>query len=288
MAKTKLVILGNCQAQMMEGLFTRANPELEIIRLPPNFELQERDREKILASLADADHIFSQRVSEDYQLEWLRKSWQTANFPGKVTVWPVIYFDGYFPDVQYMYQPKYGKLTGPLEDYHLMKVFNAYKTGLPAEAAVERITTQASQEDAGSFEASLGRLTSREQDADVKISDFLATEVAKRRAFYTPNHPYNFVVIEMARRLAAHVNIGFDTARAEQGGYRLDKIYIPAYPVIRQAQGLGFDETVVYKGLQVGAVTESSVELGPQKHYTSAELVAEYYRIYDVVFAKKT
>ena len=133
MPQTKTVIvLGNCQAQMLEGIISQASHDVAVMRLPPVFELTEQDRPTIIAAFEKADYIFAQRVSEDYHLEWVRPSYLRGTFPHKTLIWPNLYFDGYFPDAQYMYRAPYGKLQGPLDDYHLRRVFEAHKAGRTA------------------------------------------------------------------------------------------------------------------------------------------------------------
>ena len=280
-----IVVLGNCQAQMLEGILALAGQDVTVKRLPPVFEIGEQERAEVIAAFEKADHIFAQRVSQDYHLEWVRPDWLRATFPHKVLIWPNIYFDGYFPDIHYIYRAPYGKVQGPLDDYHLRRVFDAHKAGRTVASAVDSITKGDLRLDQNAFEKSLGQLTLREQDVDVKISDFVADEVGQRRAFYTPNHPFNFLLVEMARRLADRVDLLFSMERAETFGYALDKIYIPIYSAIIRSQSVKFAETAGYLGRQVDVATSQIIAVGAQKTYTPVELVEQFYRIYDAVFA---
>jgi hypothetical protein len=286
MPQTKtLVVLGNCQAQMLEGIMSQAVQDVAIKRLPPVFEFTEQDRPAVVAAFDKADHIFAQRVSEDYHLDWVRPSQLRERYPHKTLVWPNLYFDGYFPDAQYMYRAPYGKVQGPLDDYHLRRVFEAHKTGRTAASAVDSIVRGDPRLDANAFKKSFDQLALREKDADVPISDFIRHEVARRRSFYTPNHPSNVLLIEMARRLADRVDLLFSMERAEAFSYSLDQIYIPSYPSIRTLNSITFPELDSYLGRTVEAVTPDAIQLGATRHYTPAELVEEFYRLYDVVFA---
>jgi Polysaccharide biosynthesis enzyme WcbI len=286
MAQTKIVVvLGNCQAQMLEGMLGHAGQNVTVKRLPPVFELTEQDRPTVVAAFEKADHIFAQRVSDDYHLEWARPSHLRENFPHKALIWPNLYFDGYFPDAQYMYRAPYGKVQGPLDDYHLRRVFEAHKAGRTATSAVESIVRGDPKLDTNAFEKSFDQLTLREKDVDVIISDFVRSEVGRRRSFYTPNHPFNTLLVEMARRLADRVDLLFSMERAEAFPYSLDRIYIRTHPSIRASYSLPFSEPETYLGRKVETITPDTIQLGAEQHYTPAELVDEFYRLYDNVFA---
>ena len=286
MPQTKTVIvLGNCQAQMLEGIIGQASHDVAVKRLPPVFELTDQDRPTVVAAFEKADHIFAQRVSEDYHLEWVRPSQLREKYFHKTLIWPNLYFDGYFPDAQYMYRAPYGKVQGPLDDYHLRRVFESHKAGRTAASAVDSIVRGDPRLDANAFEKSFGQLTLREKDVDVPISDFIRSEVARRRSFYTPNHPFNVLLIEMARRLADRVDLLFSMERASAFSYSLNQIYIPSYPSIRTLNSITFTELDSYLGRTVEAVTPDAIKLGAARYYTPAELVGEFYRLYNVVFA---
>jgi Polysaccharide biosynthesis enzyme WcbI len=282
----KVAIIGNCQAQFLEGLFLTGGSKMSVQRLKPVFELQETDKSSILSVLEGADFIFAQRVASDYHLEWVRTEFIKGTFGAKAFTWPNIYFDGYFPDARYIYLGAYGKVQGPLDDYHLQRIVDAHRAKRPADSIAAEISSSGRALDGDAFQVSLNNLIGRERDVDIAISDFIASEVGKRRAFYTPNHPFNFVLIEMARRLANQSGLAFDPRLAEAFNYRLDRIYIPGYRGILQAQQVQFNETYIYRGLRVEDVSESKVTLGDALEYSIEELVVAFYGLYDKVFPK--
>jgi hypothetical protein len=63
-----------------------------------------------------------QRVSNEFDIDWIASSRVREAFGDKVTVWPNIYFDGYFPGVQYVYLAHWGKLLSPLGEYHFEQI----------------------------------------------------------------------------------------------------------------------------------------------------------------------
>ena len=278
----RIAIVGNCQAQMLEGMFTSYASDVKVARLAPNYQMRDTDEPAVMATLAGADTIFAQRVAGTFHLPWLTPAKLKEAFGGKVWIWPNIYFDGYSPGVHYIYLAGWGKVSSPLQDYHLREVVDAYRAGGTAEQATQRlIAGPAGIEDA--FSTSLAELRRRESETDVPISDWLAAEVGQRRCFYTPNHPYNGALAEMGRRLAAAAEITFEAAHAAQDcATHLDRIYIPAAPAVVRRYKLPFDRILLYRGVDVTAVRPGKIILGEPCCYTAETLVEQFYRIYDV------
>jgi hypothetical protein len=274
----KIVIIGNCQAQFLEGLFTAAGT-LEVDRVAPNFELTEAARDAVSDKLTQASVIFIQRTADDFGLEWLRSRNVFAAHEGKTWIWPNVYFDGYFPNTRYVYLNKWGKLQSPLEDYHLTPVLDAWKAGQTAAQAVAWLK----ENPCGTwdpFETSLSNLRDREKDCTVLISDHLETAIHKSKCFYTPNHPHTVLLVEMARRLAASADIPFDTSKALSWSYHLDRIDLPVFEWISKRYHLGFEQPVLYKGRDVEEIGDHRLKLGETRYYTSEEVVDAFYRVY--------
>ena len=282
------MVLGNCQAQYVEGMIATGSRGVTIERVKPVFELLAADEASVAASFAAADVVFLQRVSEDYQLEWVRPSVVKARYPGKVVTWPNIYFDGYFPDARYIYLAPYGKLQGPLDDYHFGRVLAAHKAGAPVADAVRALIETELEGDERAFDASLANLRQRESGIDAIISDFLDEEVRRGQCFYTPNHPHNFVLVEMARRLMARAGIHFDVSPAQQFGFRLDKVRIPPYRPIARRMFSREPEPTLFQGLAVEAVSATTITLGAAAMMDPTQLIEQFYRVYDVSFPQRS
>jgi len=276
----RLAILGNCQAQMLEGMFSLYASDVSVDRLEPNFQMKASDESAVRNTLEKADIVFAQRVSPAYHLPWLTPEGLRAALGSKVTIWPNLYFDGYTPGVHYIYLDGWGKLRSPLEDYHLREVVDAFRAGADASEAARML---AAGPDAAedSFDTSLAALGAREAEVDVKISDYVRQMVGAQRCFYTPNHPKNIMLAEMGRRLAALAGIAFNAVMAASCfAARLDRIYIPASPAIVQRHRLRFDHVSIYRGLEVTGVCPGEVRLGIPRCFDVQELVDRFYMIY--------
>ncbi len=276
----KLAVLGNCQAQILEGLFTVGSPGVAVQCLPPNYTLTEAMADSTLAVLDSCDLVLAQRVAEDFPLPWLRPSALRARLGRRMVTWPNIYFDGYFPGVRYLYLEGWHKVGSPLGEYHLQVVMDCFQRGETAASATAALCGPAALgPEADPVAASLAALQAREQGLDVRISDYLGAQVLAQPCCFTPNHPRRFVLVEMCRRLAGAGGFRF---AEPNGAQELDSIQIPPWPAITQRHHLGFPAPPRFIGVEVTAVRPGLVELGGAREYWPAELVEQFYRIYDL------
>ena len=280
----KICIPGNCQAQHMEMMLHLANPDLEIIRLEPVFLMKQEGRDATYAKFRQADAILTQRISHEYNLDWVTSATLRQEFGDKVIVWPNIYFDGYFPGVQYVYLANWGKLASPLNEYHFEQIRAAHAAGKSVDQAVEAFAgEELFNTTPDPISGSLDQLRAREAEVDIPISDVIAGSLAENRQFYTPNHPVNHLLGVMLQRLTARLEIRFDLNRAENAPYRLDECYIAASTAIVKRFHFPFDHQAVYRGRQILGFEPYKVALGDPCDYDSHSLVTAYYRLYDHV-----
>ena len=279
----KICILGNCQAQHLEMMLSFGNKTLSIDRLPPVFDLKLEDKDKIYNALHQADVIFAQRIANEFGLTFISSNELRIHFGNKIVVWPNIYFDGIFPGIQYIYHNKFGKLLGPLGDYHFSQIYQSHKLGMSVQDAVVAFSGNGVfHKTPDPIGLSLEQLRERELECDVQISDYLESNWRNRRLNYTPNHPTNHVLGEMLTRLCKFANVRANRAKAENAPYRLDQIYIPASSSIIRRFSLPYDEDKPYKGNSV-SFYQRRVELGSELDYDPIALVVEFYRVYDFI-----
>lgn len=284
---TKVCILGNCQAQHLETMLKMSRPDVEVLDLEPVFMMTAEHHAAVYDKLGMADLIFAQRISNEFKLDWLSSEHVRAAFGSKVTVWPNVYFDGYFPGVNYIYHGSWGKLLSPLLEYHFEPLTAAFEAGLSVEQAIDRFAGEgllAATPDP--FGASLAQLHARESDVDVAISDHLALRIGRERCFYTPNHPTNELLGELLSRLLVHVGQASDVTRGVAMPYRLDEVYIATSPAVVGRYDLPFDRETRYVGREILGVEGSSVKLGGARVYDLTALTEAFYRLYDNVFVR--
>jgi hypothetical protein len=277
----RVVVLGNCQAQMIEGLIARAD-NVTVDRLPPVFEMSEPQKANVLKKLDAADHIFAQRIGDTYHLPWLQSSFLTTLYGERCSIWPNLYFDGYSPSIRYLYLERQGKINSPLDEYHFDHIIQSFRRGCSIANTV-RLLNDDDLDVHGPFEQSLEQLRQRELDCDVTISNAVEEAVFRRQCFYTANHPDSELLSVMAGRLAKAAGLHFDESSATRYVGRLDRIIIPPFKRLSRRYNLPFARDVGYKGLEVTNVSAEKVSLGKVMMYSLQELIEQFYKLYDVV-----
>lgn len=199
----KIQVIANCQARPVSTLVPRMAPGVETLEPIVVHLAKAVEEEAHLAQIAQADVIFTQPLEDQFKPAHLATSTLKERFGDKVIVWPNIFYMGQQPYLRYFTHPRHGRLMGPLEALHDIRLYRSWKeTGHVDPAALDRsdpefiVTARA---------ASLRELQAREALCDVKISDFLTAHEDSKRLFFTFNHPSQFVLLEMVRRLLSIV-----------------------------------------------------------------------------------
>lgn len=273
-----VAIVGNCQAQALEAMFMMYT-DWNIVRIPAVHVLTKTDEESVIKQLSTVDVIFSQRVSDDYPISFLRTSDLKSNFP-KVISWPNIYFNGYFPDIEYFYKENIGKIIGPLDDYHMRLVHYFHAQGKSVADCLylynEDIFSTYYPEP---MEKSLEELKIREQGLDISISPYLDSNVRDRKCFYTVNHPKNFVLFEMARRMATAIDEEVKFPQVHP--FALARINIPIYPHIRNSYQMHHIPAESFVGIGRHHIQIPVGQAQPKVYHNLEELIELFYRFYD-------
>jgi hypothetical protein len=280
----RISIFGNCQAAPLRSLFSHYT-NAEAPSCPLIYMVTEKDRDSILSDFSRSDLILTQRVAGDFGVEWVRISSLREVFGSRVIIWPNVYFDGYYPDVRYIYTERHGKVVGPLSDYHFGTVLKAFRSGKTEREATEQFRSKhifsLFPDPVG---RSLGEIRSREKTCDVAISDYIEERFSKSMIQFTPNHPRAEVLIELARRLC--VRLGLDHRLDHEVLLdELESVYLPPYPAIAERYNFPFDGgklrgvELVFKG--------GGVSLGASRTYEVEEAVAEYYKVYSMFLPER-
>ncbi len=259
--------------------------KLQVIKLPPVFMMNKMDEDEILSKLSGVDVIFSQKVGDEYPIDFVRTNFLKSTFPHTIS-WPSIYHSGYFPDVRYIYLDGIGKLVGPLDDYHLDTVRASYVEGLGVGDCIARYEADnflARYPDP--IGASISELQNRENDIDVKISDYIADHGLIKKLFYTTNHPVRDVLFEMMRRMLHE--IGADVAKPNFHPYALSKVNLSIYPAVRQLYGLSDLLSGSYVGIDRLHIDTPTDKTSTRVFEDIRDVVESFYRFYDSVPAMR-
>lgn len=284
----KVVFVGNCQAQALAQITHFLEIDIEIEFVPFVFDIPNFDTQEVKDKIYNSDFVFSQRVSEDYAVEFIRPSVLKETMGSKVTIWPNIYFDGYFPGVRYVYAPDGTKITGPLTDYHFVQIQDSWARGIPAEQAWEHLVSPLACTGLPDDPVadSLFHLRHREQYADVHISDYIEDNFAREKIFYSMNHPTDKVILEMLARLfrSAGISTSIPAFRDElfdKYAYTLNEINLPILPCISNRYDTPRSSLDEIKGREIVLDGGRYVTSSEARTYTGIELVEAFYRVYD-------
>jgi len=281
--KPSICFIGNCQAETMSSIVNHFGLDFELILLPPVFDISQFKTRKCEDLISSADFIFCQRVSEDYEVEFIRPSAIKSLYGQKSRLWPNIYFDGYFPGIEYIYTPN-GKLTGPLSDYHFRALRQGWDDGVPAAELTEGfLRGELAAFPSNPVERSLNMLRDREVGLDVPISDYIATRFRSRKMFYSMNHPDNGTLIEMMTRLFGSVGLPWDASREpliSSFPYTLNQIDIPCLPWVHQRYGMWFDQPDQVRGRELRIDENYAGEGSEARIYDWRDVVEAYFSVY--------
>lgn len=265
-------VIANCQARPVSMTLPHLAPDFEPLE-PIIVHLAKPDDEDAhMSQCEQADVIFAQLTQDTFQPAHLATKNLKARFGDKVFVWPNIFYMGQQPYLRYFTHPQHGRLIGPLEALHDIRLFRSWR-------ATGRIDPTVLDETNADFvatarSASLKELQTKEALCDVAISDFLTTHEESTQLFYTFNHPSQFVLSEMIRRLLN-----------ASGQHRTDmKVPTLSEPLNRyQVPSVWSAPDAVFQGDAFEHDTHGTVQRlpGPPLTYTRAALCNAFQTVYD-------
>jgi hypothetical protein len=287
--KPRVAFIGNCQAQALESLSGHLGLPIEVVTLPAIFHLEAFAEPATWERIASCDFVFNQRVSADYPIEFARPAVLRERLGTRAISWPNVYFDGYFPGIEYIYSHT-GKIVGPLADYHLDFVRSAWAHGVPVDTLEQSfLSGRLAQQFRTAADRSLAHLRQRESGLDVRMSDWIAGRWRYAKLLHVMNHPGNPALLELLTRLLRRARIAVqpDPALLASYPYTLDEIKLPAYPAVHAAHALGFPIAGSVVGKRVDFGGSETVVTAEPLTYRWPELFGAYYRLYDAICARE-
>lgn len=268
----RIQVIANCQARPVSMILPDLVPDIEPLD-PVIVHLAKPDEEAAhMAQFEQADIIFAQLTQDQFQPAHLATKHLKAHFGDKVVVWPNIFYMGQQPYLRYFTHPRLGRLMGPLEALHDIRLYKSWKT----TGRVDPDVLEHWDPDfvAAARAASLGELQAKEAACDVTISDFLTTHEDSARLFYTFNHPSKFVLSEIMPRLLAATGTAATGSVAPDMPEPLDRFQVPS---VWSAPDALFQGDAFYVDAD-GAVQRPP---GPPQSYTREALCDAFQSAYD-------
>ena len=276
----RIQVIANCQARPITGLMTRLRPDCKTLEPIILHVAKPEEREAHLAQIATADVIFAQLTQDEFRPAHLSTPALREQFGKKIVVWPNIFFMGQQPYLRYFTHNKLGRMMGPLEALHDLRLYQSWKsTGRVDPSALEK-----SDPDFVAFarNTSLKELQRKEAKCDVVISDFFMSQVEKEPLFYTFNHPKLTVLGEMARRILAHIGETTTPFLDKEGSLEpLSRYQVPSSWTLDGAE---------YQGDQFFIDADLGAQRLPGKpqRYSLEALCGAYQQVYDAQEAYQT
>lgn len=265
----KILVIGNCQARPVAALIG-ASIDAEMSE-PIILQLaRSTDEAAHRAAIDAADIVVAQQTADTFLHPWLRSSNLRA-IAKPVVVWPNVFWAGQQPFLRYLTHLKHGRLFGPMEALHDLRLYCGWLTRRGVLGDISDILNAQFVSDvcAQSFQ----ELQAREATCDVAVSDFLAERVDHERLFFTFNHPTALVLQEVVSRVLATLSLPhppFDGQGKEPlGRYVVPSIWPDAPDTY---QGNGFE---LVEGGRVECLN------GPPVRYPIAELETAFDQVYD-------
>ncbi|MFT5623576.1 MAG: hypothetical protein ACI8Z0_000064 [Lentimonas sp.] len=268
----KIQVIANCQARPISGLIPRVAPDVEALEPIIVHLAKAEDEAAHLTQIAQADVIFAQLTQDQFQPAHLATKNLKEWFGDKVVVWPNIFYMGQQPYLRYFTHPQLGRLMGPLEALHDIRPYRSWKdTGCVDPAVLDQSDSDFI---AAARAASMKELQAKEADCDIGISDFLQTHEGTQRLFYTFNHPLQFVLSEVLRRLLDHLGKTDTLPLGDGAPEPLDRFQVPSVWSAADA---------VFQGDSFAIDADNSVLRpgGPPQPYTRTQLCEGFQLAYD-------
>ena len=267
----KIQVIANCQARPVANIVSALMPEVSAPE-PIILHLSKpQDAEAQLEQAAKADVILTQLTVDTFQPTHLASSNILSEFKDKTLVWPNIFYPGQQPYLKYFTHPKHGRLFGPLEALHDIRLHKSWQdTG---RVQPEAINWSDPDFEAEIREKGLKSLQAKEAECDVTISDFIASRPASDRLFFTFNHPSRLLLTELSRRLLKKLGLKADTP-LPQGPEPLARYQVPSTWTQPGAS---------YQGDKVDLSDPNAPTRlgGPPARYSAEELAAIFTAFYD-------
>lgn len=265
MGKTKIVVVGNCQARPLAMAFEDLGVDVEVTGVAIVHLLNSDQLGEYQPKFEEADYIVAQLVADNYPCEFIRTKFLREQYGHKLVSIVNLYFSGYSPDWGYIKAPGVGPLKGPIGDYHNKVIYSCWKSGLTRNSAKSAYRNRSEFGFKNVAEASLHELAMRESGLDIKITDFISSEWKKEKLFHTFNHPSGSLLIEYSKRILERLDIEL-AANSYKDWNPLGKFELPSI-------------------VKVGAVQDQEtctvIQEGGKYSFSADDIVDQFYSLYD-------
>jgi Polysaccharide biosynthesis enzyme WcbI len=271
MTPQKILVIGNCQARPVTKLMQSTG---SFDCLPPILLQLSRpeDAAQHQALIDAADIVFAQLTVDTFEPAHLRSSQIKARYPDKTVIWPNMFYSGQQPYLRYMTHLTEGRILGPLEALHDIRIFRKWLLQRGKGQQADWVEGPDFVARAGA--ASLQGLKSRELRCDVHVSDLIQDATEGKRLFFTFNHPNNWLLARTSERMLGQLGASYVIDE------KSDPEYLSRYIVPSVWSG-NADYPEPFRG--VNTILKSNKTVGAEglREYTLSELEDAFMSCYD-------
>jgi hypothetical protein len=174
--------------------------EVEVIKVAVVHLLSTDQEAEYNSFFEDADYIIAQLVNDNYFCEFVRTNYLKKKYKNKVISILNLFYRARHPDFIYLRDRENNKISGPLGDYHIETVYNAWCANDSKSELLNTFDENYRSRYQDTIRMSRNELLERQKKVDVKIFDFI-DENQNNELFHSFNHPSNLLLIEFAKRI---------------------------------------------------------------------------------------
>ena len=266
----KIYVIGNCQARPVAQIL-KVGAGVETLGSAILHLARPEDEARDVAAMGEADLILAQRTHATFKPGHLATPAILAEHHAKTLVWPNLFYAGQQPFLRYVTSTKHGRVNGPLEAYHDLRILRRWAKAR-GRALIEAFD-EADIERTG-HEASLNELRARESECAAGVSDLIEAHHRDRRLFLTFNHPTRWLMEQLCARLCAVAGLPF-RALATPAPEPLGRIIAPS--IWQSWPG----QATPLRGPTVTFDAGPAIGLGAMRFYAADELEPLFNQTYD-------
>ncbi|WP_201616732.1 WcbI family polysaccharide biosynthesis putative acetyltransferase [Psychrobacter immobilis] len=250
MAKN-IVVVGNCQARPIASVLEKMSDEINITKVAIVHLLKSEEEAEYRKSYQEADYIVAQLVAPNYPCVFVTTEYLKKNYGNKVITIVNLFSKVQHPDWLYIRDSQRIHLLGPLEEYHNATIIKcwAFNKTIADTKLILNHSLFNEYEYSKERENSLEQLKLKEISADVKICDFIDSDM-----FWTFNHPKSILLIEYANRIFKRLSYE-KPKEVESKQESLGKVKIPTNIATKDKAASNFFEVKGSKFSQEDVIT---------------------------------
>ena len=242
-AKTRIMVIANCQAPVLARAMELLNPDIAATSLVIHQAKREKAAEYRQA-MATSDAVLHFSVSPKFVLPELAETRSSGGRDGRLYSITNLYFSGLHPDFCTVGKLHH-RVRGPFGEYHSRLIIGGYRLGLSVEDTTAMIADADLQEQLGyraDFDQSADELIRRDEGLDIRFSEAMVPLLtAKALPMFTFNHPAPWMMMEFAHYILTKIGLPSERVPREVlPGWLRGNTILPVFASVAGWHGLPY------------------------------------------------